>query len=184
MVETFFSSKITTIYSNRGGDQYQGLASSLQKHGIQHLKSPPHTPELVGVAECRHRHIVETGLTLLHYASMPLTHWSIAFQTTTYLINYLPTPMFHNQSPFHMLFRTSQSHLKLHVFGYMCYRWLRPYNTNKLQLRSRPFVFDVYSIEHNTYRCLDPQTNRIFISRHVIFVEHSFPFSKHPFKIV
>jgi transposase InsO family protein len=38
-------------------------------HGISHLTSPPHTPEHNGFAERRHRHIVDTGLSLLTYAS-------------------------------------------------------------------------------------------------------------------
>lgn len=36
------------------------------------------------------RHIVETGLTLLHHASIPLTFWPEAFATAVYLINRLP----------------------------------------------------------------------------------------------
>ena len=73
LVEHFFNTSIRTVYSN-GGGEYIGLHSFLQNHGIQHLKSPPHTPQLVGTAERKHRHIVETGLSLLHHASMPLTY--------------------------------------------------------------------------------------------------------------
>ena len=58
----------------------------------------------------------------------------------------------------------------------MCYPWLHPYNANKLQPRSSPCVSAGYSTEHYAYWCLDQQTNRIFISHHVIFVEHSFSF--------
>ena len=30
---------------------------------------------------------------------------------------------------------------------------------------------------HNAYLCLDQSTSRIYVSRHVVFVENSFPFS-------
>ncbi|CAL2268722.1 unnamed protein product [Prunus armeniaca] len=42
-----------------------------------HLPTPP---QHNGYAERHHRHIVETGLTLLHQAFMPLLYWSYAFQ--------------------------------------------------------------------------------------------------------
>lgn len=35
-----------------------------------------------------------------------------------------------------------------------------------------------YSLNHKGYKCLDPQTNRTYISHHVLFDEGSFPFSK------
>ena len=50
LVEHQFSSKIKTLYSDNGGE-YIGLRSFLADHGIQHLTSPPHTPEHNGIAE-------------------------------------------------------------------------------------------------------------------------------------
>jgi histone deacetylase 1/2 len=44
-----------------------------------------------GPAERKHRHIVEVGLSLLAYASMPLKYWDEAFLTAVYLINRLPS---------------------------------------------------------------------------------------------
>ncbi|CAA7050582.1 unnamed protein product [Microthlaspi erraticum] len=44
-------------------------------------------PEHNGLAERRHRHIVETGLALLSHASMPRSYWTYAFATAVYLIN-------------------------------------------------------------------------------------------------
>ena len=47
--------------------------------------------------------------------------------------------------------------------------------TNKLSPRSTPFLFLGYPLHHRDYRCLDLKTNRIIISRHVVFDENSFP---------
>ncbi|KAG8487623.1 hypothetical protein CXB51_018130 [Gossypium anomalum] len=44
-----------------------------------------------GVAEHKHRHIVETGLTLLAQANLPMKHWGHAFSSAVHLINRLPT---------------------------------------------------------------------------------------------
>ncbi|RVW26307.1 Retrovirus-related Pol polyprotein from transposon RE1 [Vitis vinifera] len=91
LVEKFFNRPIITLYSDNGGE-YQALSSFLTINGVSHLTSPPHTPEHNGYSERRHRHIVETGLSLLTHASMPLSYWPFAFSTAVYLINRLPTP--------------------------------------------------------------------------------------------
>lgn len=79
------------LYSDNGGE-YEALSSYLTIDGIFHLTTPPHTSEHNGYAERRHCHIVETGLSLLSHAHLPLVFWSLAFTTATYLINRLITP--------------------------------------------------------------------------------------------
>ncbi|GLT36101.1 hypothetical protein SLA2020_105040 [Shorea laevis] len=147
----------------------------LSQHGISHFTTPPYTPELSGISECRNRHIVESGLALLHTASLPSSFRSFAFLTATYLINRLPSQAITNKSPFEKLFRLKPNYHKLRVFGCLCFPWLRPYNSNKLQYRSRPCLFVRYSSENLSYKCLDLSTQKLFYSRHVIFQEHTFP---------
>jgi len=64
LVENRFQCRLGTLFSDNGGE-FVALRSFLAMHGISHLTSPPHTPEHNGLAERKHRHIVETGLTLL-----------------------------------------------------------------------------------------------------------------------
>lgn len=91
LVEKYFNTSIISMFTDNGGE-YQALIPLFQSMGISHYTTPPHTPEQNGIAERRHRHIVETGLALLHFAGLPLTFWSHAFQTAAHLINRLPTP--------------------------------------------------------------------------------------------
>ena len=86
LVENHFIPIIKTLYTDNGGD-FLALWSFLATHGITHFTTSPYTPEHNGYFECRHRHIVDTSLTLLHQASIPLTFWSYAFATIVYLIN-------------------------------------------------------------------------------------------------
>lgn len=44
--------------------------------------------------------------------------------------------------------------------------------------RSTECIFLGYPDEHKGYQCLDLSTNRIIISRHVVFDEDTFPFAK------
>ncbi|KAI9162012.1 hypothetical protein LWI28_022900 [Acer negundo] len=176
LFENLFNTRIKTVYSDGSGEA-QALGLDLQNFGIQHLKSSPHTPEHVCTAERKHRHVVETALTLLYHAAVPLKFWFLAFQTAVYLINRMPTKVLSHKSPCSLLFNKIPNYGKLCVFGCLCYLWLRPYTSHKLQPRSRPCVFVGYSNEHNAYLCLDQSTSRVFVSRHVVFVEHNFPFS-------
>ena len=137
--------------------------------------TPPHTPQYNGIAERRHRHIVETCLTLLHQSNLPLKFWSHAFQIATYLINRLPTPILNILSSFHALFGEIPNYSKLHIFGYLCFPFLHPYNNHKLEPRSRPCIFLRYSLTQSAYKCFDPSKNRIFLSCHMVFDETVFP---------
>jgi hypothetical protein len=175
IVEKHFDKTIKTLYSDNGGE-YIALAHFLSIHGISHLTTPPHTPEHNGFSERRHLHIVETGLALLSHASLPLTYWPSAFATAVSLINRMPTPTLQFSSPYEQIFATAPNYSKLKIFGCLCYPWLRPYSAHKLDTRSKPCVFIGYSLTQSAYYCLDPSTSKIFISRHVKFVENVFPF--------
>uniref|UniRef100_A0A0V0HAI1 Putative ovule protein n=1 Tax=Solanum chacoense TaxID=4108 RepID=A0A0V0HAI1_SOLCH len=65
----------------------------------------------------------------------------------------------------------------LRVFGCLRVPWLRPYAKDKLSPRSKPCIFLGYSKVHKGYKCFDRASGKIFVSRHVIFDEHVFPFS-------
>lgn len=176
LVENRFQTRIGTFYSDNGGE-FIALREYFSQNGISHLTSPPHTPEHNGVSERKHRHIVETGLTLMSHASIPKTYWPYAFAVAVYLINRLPTPLLQLQSPFQKLFGMPPNYDKLRIFGCACYPWLRPYNQHKLEDKSRQCVFLGYSLSQSAYLCLHISTGRIYTSRHVQFDEQHFPFS-------
>ena len=109
---------------------------------------------------------------------MSSNYWVDAFQTALYLINRLPTRVLQYITPYEKIFHKSPSYDTLRVFGCACFPYLRPYNTNKLQFRSKQCVFLGYSLNHQGYHCLDQSTSHIYLSRHVIFDELSFPFQE------
>ncbi|CAA7019426.1 unnamed protein product [Microthlaspi erraticum] len=177
LVENKFHQRIGTLFSDNGGE-FIALRDFLATHGITHLTSPPHTPEHNGVSERKHRHVVETGLTLLSTAAVPLEYWPFAFATAVYLINRLPTPVLSHQSPFFKLFQVAPNYDKLKAFGCLCFPWLKPYTHHKLENRSQPCIFLGYSLTQSAYYCLHVPTGRIYTSRHVRFDEARFPFPK------
>ena len=155
-VENLFSSTIKAFQVDGGGEYTNNAFQNfLANHGIRFRSSCPNHPEQNGLVEWKHRHIVETGLTLLAHAHMPNTYWVDAFNTAVYLINRLPTCVLNYLSPYEKLFQKSPTYDSLQVFGCACFPYLRPCNTNKLQFRSKRYVFLGYSLNHQGYRCFD-----------------------------
>jgi histone deacetylase 1/2 len=176
-VERLFDRKILAIQSDWGGE-YQKLNSFFQRIGIEHHVSCPHAHQQNGSAERKHRHIVEVGLILLAHAHMPLKFWDEAFLAATFLINRLPSKVTNNVSPLELLFKRPPEYNFLRTFGCACWPNLRPYNSRKLEFRSKRCAFIGYSNLHKGYKCLDISSGRVYISRDVIFDEDIFPFSE------
>ncbi|RVW43373.1 Retrovirus-related Pol polyprotein from transposon RE1 [Vitis vinifera] len=175
-VELQFDLKIKSLQTDWGGE-FRAFQSYLAENGIVHRVSCPHTQQQNGVAERKHRTIVEYGLTLLHTASLPLKFWDESFRTVVYLSNRLPTAVLHHKCPIEVLFKSIPDYSFLKVFGCSCFPNLRPYNTHKLQYRSEECTFLGYSLKHKGYKCMS-SNGRVYISRDVIFNETSFPYSK------
>jgi hypothetical protein len=174
LVENQFSTKIKQFQSD-GGGEYTSVhfQSFLTNNGILHRKSCPYTSPHNGLAERKLRHILDTGLTLLAHSHLSNRYWVDAFLTVVYIINRLPTPTLQYKSPYLKLYKHDPDYQNLRVFGCLCYNFLRPYASHKLEYRSKPCIFLGYQFAG--YKCLDPVTNKVYLSRHVIFNEDFFP---------
>jgi histone deacetylase 1/2 len=131
-VERLLNHKIIHVQSDWGGE-YLKLNKFFDDIGISHRVSCPHTHQQNGRAERKHRHLVETGLTLLAHASMPFRFWSDAFITASFLINRTPSRVINMQTPLERLLGEKPDYTFLKVFGCACWSHLRPYNNRKLE---------------------------------------------------
>ena len=178
LVEVQFSCKIKTFQSD-GGSEFTSnqFQSHLHTSGIRHQMSCPYTPSQNGRAERKHRHITETGLALLFHSQVPLSHWVDAFSTAVFTINRLPSPILDSLSPYETLFGKPPVYAEFHPFGCRVFPCLRDYAPHKFAPRSTACIFLGYSMSHRGFRCLDPSTQRIYITRHARFDELNFPFT-------
>ena len=157
-MENKFQRKIQMFQTDEGGKYINDMFKIyLEKHVIHHKYTCRHHPEQNGMAEHKHRHLVETGLTLLAHASLSQNYGVEAFHTANFLINRLPTKVLNLISPTKLLHK-EPSYEFFEVFGCACLHFFRLLS-NQLG-----------------YRCLDPSTGRVFMSKHVIFDETCFPF--------
>lgn len=177
LVQNQCSRKIKTFQSD-GGTEFvnQAVRTIFEENGTFHRYSCPYTPQQNGRAERKHHHIVETGLAMLFNAHVPAQYWVDAFTSATYIVNRVPSPLLNNKSPFELLFGQVPNYSNFRVYGCQVFPYLRDYAKHKLEPRSLPCIFIGYSSYHKGFRCLDPSTNRIFISRHARFNESFYPF--------
>jgi hypothetical protein len=175
LVKRQFNRTILTMQSDWEGE-YEKLNSFFKKIGIEHHVSCPHAYQQNGSAERKHMHIMEVGLALLAKASMPLKFWDEAFVTVVRLINVLPSRVIQMRTPIEMLFQQKPDYSSLKVFGSACWPNMRPYNPRKLAFRSTRCIFVGYNPMHKGYKCLEPNTGRVYISCGVTFYEQVFPF--------
>ena len=90
MIETQLEKKIKTLQTDWGGE-FRSFVPFLKENRILFKHLCPHSHHQNGRVERKHRHIVETSVTLLAQASIPTKYWWQAFETTTFLINKMPT---------------------------------------------------------------------------------------------
>ena len=79
------------------------LFVTFSPHCTLSQQSCPHTPAQNGVAERKHRHILETDRALLLSASVPRHFWAEAIMTSVYLISRTPSTVLSGVTPFERL---------------------------------------------------------------------------------
>ncbi|PKU59058.1 Retrovirus-related Pol polyprotein from transposon TNT 1-94 [Dendrobium catenatum] len=177
LIENQFNSKIKILRTDGGAEYINNMFRKfLETNGIEHQRSCPYTPEQNGVAERKHRHIIEIARTLLHQASLSAKLWTDVVLTVVYLINRLPSTNTKSVSPFQLLYKEPPSYSHLKTFGCECFP-LTPHTLrNKLQQKYISYVFLGYLDQYKGYKCYNRSTNSVSISRHVTFIEDSFLF--------
>ncbi|GKA55636.1 ribonuclease H-like domain-containing protein, partial [Tanacetum coccineum] len=172
----FFSAVIVPALQCDHGGEYDNTRfhNLFRQNGMQFRFSCPKTSQQNGKSERMLRTLNNITRTLLFQAHIPPSYWVEALNMAAHLLNILPSTAINNEIPFTKLHNKPPTYDHLRVFGCLCYPHIS--FDHKLQPRSTACVFLGYPALHRGYRCLDLSTNKIIISRHVIFDEDQFPF--------
>ncbi|PKU72052.1 Retrovirus-related Pol polyprotein from transposon TNT 1-94 [Dendrobium catenatum] len=183
-VENQFNKHIKTLRTDGGGEFVNKIFNAyLSRAGIVHQLTCPYTPQQNGVAERKHRHLIETVRSLLFHANLPTHFWFEALLTAVHTINWLPSKNSRNKSPFKLLHNSPPDYAHLKVFGCLCYPWIPTQLQHKFQPRSIPCLFLGYSDHTKGYKCFCISNGRMYLSRHVKFFESIFPSQTVPYTL-
>ncbi len=105
--------------------------------------------------------------------NLPHYYWAEAVHTAIYIMNRTPTAAVHGVTPEEKFTsrKPDLSHLK--VFGCIAYVHIPDELRSKLDPKAEKCVFVGYSLEQKGYRCYNPVTRELRVSRDVVFDEMS-----------
>ncbi|XP_049398958.1 uncharacterized protein LOC125862879 [Solanum stenotomum] len=108
-IKTQFGRSVKVLMSDNGTEFVNSVCDAMFKEmGIIHQRSCPYTPQQNGVAERKHRHLLEVTRAIRFQASIPLRYCGQCVLAAAYLINRLPSSVLNYATPYERPFFTSR----------------------------------------------------------------------------
>nr|GEX66378.1 hypothetical protein [Tanacetum cinerariifolium] len=141
------------LWHSRLGHVNKKCIAQLQKDGVLEsfdFKSddltPPRTPQLNGVAERRNRTMFDMVRSMMCRATLPISFWGYALETTVHMLNRVPTKK-------------------------GCEVFVRREAQYKLEARSEKCLFISYPEKSFGYLFYKPKDNVLFVAQRGVFLE-------------
>ena len=155
-----FNKHIKILRSDNALEYTQPVMDSFcVERGIIHQTSRYRTSQQNGVAERKHRHLLDVVHTLLFHMHVPKHFWGDAVLIAYRLINRMPSVFLNNKSPFSLLYlERAPFSLTPCVFSCVAFVHVLDHGCDKLSPRAR-----------KGYRCYSPESCRYFVSADVTY---------------
>ena len=122
------------LHSNRGGEYLSTeFLDYLKECVIVSQLTPPRTPQLNGVAERRNLTLLDMVCSMMSRASLPISFWGYALETTIHIFNLVPTKKV-SKTP-HEMWTGKVANLD-HIKIWGCEAFVRRETHDKLEPRS------------------------------------------------
>ncbi|GJS61155.1 ribonuclease H-like domain-containing protein [Tanacetum coccineum] len=121
LIENQFKRKIKVRSDNGIEIVNQTVNKFCNDKGIVHQTFCTYTPQQNGIAERKHRHLLNVVRSLLFHERIPLKMWTECILTATYLINRLPYSVLIRKSPYDIIYKKPPTLSHLRVFGCLCF---------------------------------------------------------------
>ncbi len=108
---------------------------------------------------------------MLNEKNLPNYFWVEVVATIVYIMNWTPTMTVHGMTPEEKFTdkKPDVSHLK--VFGCITYVHVPDEKISKLDPKIEKCILIGYSLEQKGYKCFNPSTQKLQVSRDVVFNE-------------
>ena len=171
LVERQSGHKIKRVRSDNGGEYIAGvLAKHLSTEGIIHEFTIPHCPQQNGAAEPLNKILLHKCRALLHSAGCAHSFGGEALVCAKYLRNLSPSSSL-TVTPIEKWTGSQPSVAHLRVWGSLCHVLVKGHRLGKLEKRSWEGYLMGYDQHGRCYRIWNPVTQRIVLSRGVVFDE-------------
>ncbi|CAL9016699.1 unnamed protein product [Prunus brigantina] len=171
-IEKESGSTIKCLRTDRGGEftslEFTNFCS---ENGIRRQLTAAYTPQQNGVAERKNRTIMNMVRSMLSGKKVPKTFWPEAVNWTVHVLNRSPTLAVKNKTPEEAWsgFKPAVDHFR--VFGCVSHVHVSDCKRTKLDDKSVRCVLLGVSEESKAYRLYNPVSQKIIISRDVVFEE-------------
>lgn len=171
-VEKETNSFIKVLRTDRGGEfTSQEFTNFCDVNGIKRQLTAAFTPQQNGVAERKNRTIMNMVRSMLSEKKIPKSFWPEAVNWTVHVLNRSPTLAVRSRTPEEAWSGAKPSVEYFRVFGCISHVHVPDSKRTKLDDKSLSCVLLGVSEESKAYRLYDPISQKIIISRDVVFEE-------------
>ncbi len=165
--------KIRILRSDRGGEYLSNTLSKYMKHqGIAHELTTAYTPHQNGVSERFNRTILNLVRSMLSHRQAPMYLWAEALSTAVHIRNRVTSNALPpNITPHHIWKSAVPNVSHFRVFGCKCWYTVPKSEVQKLDPRGKVAIFVGYAENSKAYKLIDFETQKVVISRDVLFDE-------------
>lgn len=178
MVANKFGRNIKVLRADNGREySNSATVSYLKSRGITLESTAPYTPEQNGKVERENRTIVESARTMLHAKELPTKLWAEAVNVAVYILNRTLVAKNKVATPYELWCgrKPNLSHVK--TFGINGYVHVDKQFRKKMDKKAKKPKLVGYQGESTNYRMYDPETEKVIVSRNVVFNEIPCPSS-------
>ena len=164
--------KLGTLCTDRGGEfTSHEFAEYCAGEGIHRQRTALYSSQQNGVVEQRNGTVVAAARSMLKAKGLPGCLWGEAVATAVYLLNRCPTKNVEGMTHFEAWHGKKPAVHHLKVFGCIAHIRNSSPHLKKVEDRSRKMIFIGYEAGSKAYRAYDPTTNRVHVSRDIVFDE-------------
>ena len=166
--------KIKEIRVDRGTEYMGEMLKYVKSQGIEYNPTAGYSPQSNGVAERMNRTLFNMGCMMLDSSGAPLELWGEAVLAACHIRNRLPTSKLGGKTPFEAWTGKKPTVGHIRKWGCKVYRHINKRTGRKKLDKKSMAGFLVGYQPGNIYRIYHPSTNKVKVSRDVIFSESQF----------
>lgn len=171
-VEVETGKKLKVLRTDRGGEFTSvEFGRYCAERGVERQLTAPYSPQQNGVVERRNQSVVAMARCMMKAKKIPGYFWGEAVSTAVFILNRTMTRAVDGKTPYEVWHGERPAVHYFRTFGSVAHVKNNRPKLKKFDDRSTPAIFIGYEGGSKAYRCYDPVSKKVLISRDVVFDE-------------